>query len=277
MITTEDILINSPLGKSTRYEDTYSPNLLCSIPRQVKRNEINIPEQLPFKGIDIWNAYDGISWLNNKGKPCVALGQFIVPCTSRYLFESKSFKLYLLSLSQTHFASIDAVQHTLENDLLKATGKPVEVKLTPIHQFHGTTIGYLEGESLDDQDLEFDTYQVNPKFLMTGEKEVSETLCSDLLKSNCLVTGQPDWGSIQIRYTGKKIDRAGLLKYIVSFRSHSGFAEHCVERIFMDLMHYCSPQKLGVYACYTRRGGLGIAPWRSTEEDLPQDVWLCRQ
>jgi len=274
MITTEDVLINSPLGKTTRYEDNYSPHLLCSIPRQIKRDEIGISEELPFKGIDIWDACDGISWLNNKGKPCIALGQFIVPCHSRYLFESKSFKLYLLSFSQTRYASIDRVQHTLESDLLKATGSTVQVKLVPIHQSYGSTAECLEGESLDDQDLEFNTYQINPKFLGTHDEEVSETLYSDLLKSNCLVTGQPDWGSIQIRYTGKKIDRAGLLRYIVSFRTHSGFAEHCVERIFMDLMRYCAPKKLAVYARYTRRGGLAINPYRSTEDDLPQDIHI---
>jgi 7-cyano-7-deazaguanine reductase len=277
MITIEDVLINSPLGKTTQYEDIYAPHLLCSIPREAKRNELGIPEKLPFKGIDIWNACDGISWLNNKGKPCVALGEFIVPCTSRYLFESKSFKLYLLSFSQTRYESLDEVQRTLASDLHKATGEIVQVKLVPIHESHGLTTERLEGTSLDDQDLEFNTYHVNPEFLGVETEEVSETLCSDLLKSNCLVTGQPDWGSIQIRYTGKKIDRAGLLKYIVSFRSHNGFAEHCVERIFTDLMRYCTPEKLAVYACYTSRGGLAIKPYRSTEDDLPKNVQLCRQ
>lgn len=275
MITIEDVLINSPLGKAAQYEEVYAPHLLCSIPREAKRDALGISEELPFKGVDIWNAYE-ISWLNNKGKPCVALGEFVVPCTSRYLFESKSFKLYLLSFSQTRSVSLDEVQRILASDLLKATGEIVQVKLTPVPECYGTTIERLEGESLDDQDLEFDTYQVNPKFLKAGIEEVTETLCSDLLKSNCLVTGQPDWGSIQIRYTGKKIDRAGLLKYIVSFRTHSGFAEHCVERIFIDLMRYCMPKKLAVYACYTRRGGIAINPYRSTEDDLPANVPLCR-
>lgn len=277
MNTIEDVLINSPLGKTTQYEEIYAPHLLCSIPREAKRNEFGITESpLPFKGVDIWNACDGISWLNPKGKPCVALGEFIVPCTSRYLFESKSFKLYLLSFSQTRYESLDEVQRVLASDLLKATGDLVRVKLVPVRASGQLTIQHLLGESLDDQDIECDTYHVNPDFLKTGTEEASETLCSDLLKSNCLVTGQPDWGSIQISYAGKKIDRAGLLKYIVSFRSHSGFAEHCVERIFIDLMQYCMPQKLTVYARYTRRGGISIHPYRSTEEGVPQNEPLCR-
>ena len=278
MITIEDVLINSPLGKTTtHYEDVYAPHLLCSIPREAKRNELGITEPLPFKGVDIWNAYDGISWLNPKGKPCVALGEFIVPCTSRYLFESKSFKLYLFSLSQTRFESLDEVQRVLASDLLKATGEVVRVKLVPVHAYNQLTITRLSGESLDDQDIEFDTYQVNPAFLKTGTEEVSETLYSDLLKSICLVTGQPDWGSVQISYRGKKIDRAGLLKYIVSFRSHCGFAEHCAERIFMDLMRYCMPEYLEVYVRCTRRGGIDINPYRSTEEGMPENERLCRQ
>jgi 7-cyano-7-deazaguanine reductase len=271
----ETILTNSPLGKPTRYVNTYAPHLLCSIPRETKRNELAIPHALPFKGVDIWNAYE-ISWLNHKGKPCVALGEFMVPCTSCYLFESKSFKLYLLSLSQTRYESLIEVQRILAGDLQKATGEIVLVKLTLLDENKGLILPHLAGESLDDQDLEFDTYQVNPTFLKVGKKTVNETLYSDLLKSNCLVTGQPDWGSIQVSYTGLKIDRAGLLKYIVSFRSHNGFAEHCVERIFIDLMRYCAPKKLTVYARYSRRGGLAIAPYRSTEEDLPENIRLYR-
>ncbi len=276
MITIEDVLINSPLGKATQYEDVYAPHLLCSIPREAKRNELGIPKELPFKGIDIWNAYE-LSWLNQKGKPCVAVGEFIVPCASRYLFESKSFKLYLLSFSQSRYESIDEVQHVLASDLKKATGEVVRVKLMPIGACSSFTIQKFSGESLDEQELEFDTYQIDPKFLQVGAEEVHETLYSDLLKSNCLVTGQPDWGSIQITYTGKKIDRAGLLRYIVSFRGHSGFAEHCVERIFVDLVRYCTPQQLTVYARYTRRGGIDINPYRSTEDDSPKNERLWRQ
>jgi 7-cyano-7-deazaguanine reductase len=268
----------SPLGKKISYIDTYAPRLLYSIPRKEKREEIGIASPLPFKGVDIWNAHDTICFLNTKGKPCIAMGEFIVPCNSTSLFESKSLKLYLNSFSQTQFESIEAVKTTLENDLLNATGGVVLVNLTLPNQFSTLPIvGHLEGESLDEQDFFFDTYDLQPDFLETKAEKVSETLCSDLLKSNCLVTGQADIGSIQITYTGKKIDRAGLLKYIVSFRKHSGFAEHCVERIFMDIMQRCAPEKLSIYIRYTRRGGIDINPYRSTEEGLPQNIRLCRQ
>lgn len=273
---TEDILINSPLGKKLQYEHTYAPHLLFSIPRKEKRDEFNIGAELPFKGVDVWNAFE-ISWLNEKGKPCVALGEFIVPCTSRYLFESKSFKYYLNSFNQTPFKSIEMVQRTLESDLMKATGEVVEVTLVPIQEYQAPSMTCLEGESLDVQDLTFDIYHLDPSFLTVHQNRVTETLYSDLLKSNCLVTGQPDWGSVQIHYTGKKIDRVGLLKYIVSFRCHDGFAEHCAERIFIDLMAHCAPEKLTVNVRYSRRGGLAIHPYRTTEDGLPQTMRLCRE
>lgn len=277
MLSTEaDLQINSPLGKKLAYRDTYTPSLLYPISRKEKRDELKIPEQLPFKGVDIWSAFE-ISWLNQKGKPCVALGEFVVSCASRYLFESKSFKYYLNSFSQTKFESIEEVERILERDLCQATDSSVQVELAPVLQSQSSVAMRLDGESLDDQDLVFDAYQVDPSFLSVGEERVSEVLYSDLLKSNCLVTGQPDWGSIQIAYTGKKIERAGLLKYIVSFRKHNGFAEHCVEHIFMDLMRYCAPEELSIYIVYTRRGGLGISPYRSTREGMPQGVRLWRQ
>lgn len=277
-MTTEEILINSPLGKKLQYEDTYAPHLLFAIPRQEKRDELRIQgSALPFKGVDIWNAFE-ISWLNEKGKPCMAIGEFIVPCNSRYLFESKSFKYYLNSFNRTIFKSLEVVKMTLESDLFKVTNEVVQVKLIPIAEYQNTTvINNLAGECLDDQDLNFHVYNLDPSFLSCTQEQVSEQLCSNLLKSNCLVTGQPDWGSVQITYTGRKIDRAGLLKYLVSFHSHDGFAEHCVERIFVDLMQHCAPEKLAVYARYTRRGGLDINPWRSTIDEMPANDRLCRQ
>lgn len=269
-------LTDSPLGKPTVYSSTYTPDLLCAIPRQLKRDALGIQGKPPFYGVDIWNAYE-FSWLNTKGKPCVALINFMIPCTSDYLVESKSVKLYLMSFSQTQYPSFEAVHNRLMTDLSQATGVTVLVKLTPLPTEATQMQAHLTGESLDDQDLTFDTYTVNAEFLRVGKATVSEVLYSDLLKSNCLITGQPDWGSIQIAYRGPQIDRQGLLKYIVSFREHSGFAEHCAERVFMDILEHCTPQTLSVYLRYTRRGGMDINPYRSTDQSLPPNLRLCRQ
>lgn len=273
----EENLADSPLGKTIAYIDTYTPGLLYSVPREENRAAIGVQGVIPFKGVDIWNVYDAISFLDKKRKPGVAMAELVVPCTSPDLFESKSLKLYLNSFSQTQFISIDEVQKVLEKDLSAAAGEAVQVTLLLPEEFSATVTGRLEGESLDDQDLSFDTYDVNPDFLAVSDEVVSEVLCSDLLKSNCLVTGQPDIGSIQIAYTGQKMDHAGLLKYLVSFRRHSGFAEHCAEQIFMDILRRCAPQKLMVYIRYTRRGGIDINPYRSTEMGFPKNIRLCRQ
>lgn len=272
-----DITTLSPLGKQSSYIAHYQRDLLFPIPREIKRKEINVPSVLPFKGCDVWNAYE-ISWLNPKGKPMVVIGEFVFPCESPNLIESKSFKLYLNSFNNTKFDSLQEVTSTLRHDLSESAGAPVKVRLIPVEKFIQREIQTLSGYCLDHLDIECDTYIVDSSFLFTGEETVSEILFSDLLKSNCLVTGQPDWGSVQINYTGKQINREGLLKYIVSFRNHNEFHEQCVERIFMDIMTRCKPDMLSVQARYTRRGGLDINPYRSTEENsLPPNVRLSRQ
>lgn len=254
----------SPLGKPAEYRDHYAPELLFPIPRQIKRAEIGIAAAtLPFIGEDIWNAYE-ISWLNQRGKPIVALGCFRVPATSPNLIESKSFKLYLNSFNQTVFASAEEVAETLGKDLSAAAGGVVGVTLEPLGQRPLPVIAYPRGELLDDLDIACDAYQPVPELLRTlGGAMVEETLYSHLLKSNCLVTGQPDWGMLVIHYRGPAIDRAGLLRYIVSFRNHNEFHEQCVERIFCDISQRCAPVALSVVARYTRRGGLDINPFRS--------------
>jgi 7-cyano-7-deazaguanine reductase len=258
-----DTLIESPLGKKTAYINEYSKELLFPVSRQLKRNDIHLSSNLPFKGIDVWNGFE-LSWLNEKGKPVIALAQFIFPCESPQLIESKSFKLYLNSFNQTKFSSIKMVQETLEKDLSQTACADIKVKLI-FPKDAKIEIQKIEGECLDDLDISCDTYLVHPEFLQVENIKVEEILFSDLLKSNCLMTGQPDWGTLQISYSGKKINHEGLLKYIISFRNHSGFAEHCVERIFMDILQRCAPEKLTILGCYTRRGGLGITPIRSTE------------
>ncbi|ALD89598.1 7-cyano-7-deazaguanine reductase [Cupriavidus gilardii CR3] len=257
---------HSPLGKVSAYKTEYDASLLFPIPRAPKRAEIGLPEgrAVPFFGVDIWNAYE-LSWLNPKGKPQVALASFIIPADTPNIIESKSFKLYLNSFNQTRLESPEALQQLLRQDLSEATGGAVQVRLTAEPDFARQQMGELDGLLLDRLDIETDIYEPAPQLLRADQEEtpVEETLVSHLLKSNCLVTGQPDWGSVQIRYVGAPIDQEGLLKYLISFRNHNEFHEQCVERIFMDVLRQCKPVKLAVYARYTRRGGLDINPFRT--------------
>ncbi|GAB3540108.1 NADPH-dependent 7-cyano-7-deazaguanine reductase QueF [Noviherbaspirillum agri] len=270
----------SPLGKTTSYQSEYTPGLLFPIPRQQKREEIGITGTLPFFGVDIWNAYE-LSWLNMRGKPQVAIATFTVPADSPNIIESKSFKLYLNSFNQTRLESPDALVETLRTDLSAGFDAPVQVKLTLPDAFSTLQMGELEGLLLDRLDIEVSNYTPNPSLLTANHHEamVEETLTSHLLKSNCLVTGQPDWGSVQIRYVGAQINQEGLLQYLIGFRNHNEFHEQCVERIFMDILRQCRPQKLSVYARYTRRGGLDINPWRSnfTTGQRPSNLRNARQ
>ncbi len=261
----------SLLGQATPYCTQYDPSILFPVPRQEKRDELGLqPEALPFSGQDVWTGFE-ISWLNDKGKPQVGWALFFFPAESPYLIESKSFKLYLNAFNGTRFSSAEAVKQHWITDLSQACGADVKVALYDLNEPH-TLIGAPPGECLDDLDIEVSDYQVRSDLLkIASSKHVSETLYSHLLKSNCLVTGQPDWGSIVIRYEGAEINRESLLKYLVSFREHNEFHEQCVERVFVDLMRYCQPEKLTVYARYVRRGGLDINPYRSnfeTEFDL---------
>lgn len=268
--------ILSPLGQKSQYVSQYQQDLLFPIQRIGKRNELNIGALLPFKGFDIWNAYE-LSWLNQKGKPQIVIAQFIVPCESICLIESKSLKLYLNSFNNTHFSSALEVKNCIEADLSHAVQDKVTVHLMDMSEGATPILPHFSGTCLDDLDLACDVYQVTPDFLETEDTVVTEVVYSDLLKSNCLVTGQPDWGSIQLSYTGKKIQHEGLLKYIISFRNHDEFHEQCVERIFIDVLKYCAPTQLSVYARYTRRGGLDINPFRSTEAIFPENKRLARQ
>lgn len=270
----------SPLGKPTSYQVEYTPSLLFPIPREQKRLEIGVTGTLPFFGVDIWNAYE-LSWLNLRGKPQVAIATFTAPADSPNIIESKSFKLYLNSFNQTRVASPEALVEMLRTDLSNGFGSPVQVKLTMPDAFSTVEMGELEGLLLDRLDIEVSEYSPNPGLLKANHEEaiVEETLVSHLLKSNCLVTGQPDWGSVQIRYVGPQIDQENLLQYLIGFRNHNEFHEQCVERIFMDIMRQCKPQKLSVYARYTRRGGLDINPWRTnfTTGQRPPNLRNVRQ
>ena len=273
----------SPLGRPSSYRDTYDASLLFPIARQTKRDEIGVDPKhtgtLPFMGADLWTAYE-LSWLNARGKPQVALATITVPCESPAIVESKSFKLYLNSFNMSRFESADAVREVLQRDLSAAFGQRVGVKVLGAQDFARQRIEELDGVDLDRLDLDCDVYTPSPELLSAAfdENPVTETLTSGLLKSNCLVTGQPDWGSVQIRYSGPQIDQAGLLRYLVSFRQHNEFHEQCVERIYMDVMTRCKPVQLQVYARYTRRGGLDINPWRTSHPATPpQNVRTARQ
>lgn len=267
------------LGKTSTYESTYNPKKLFAIARRPKRIELGIMGALPFAGYDVWNHYE-VSWLDTRGKPRVALAQIVYDCASENIVESKSLKLYFNSLNNTRFASHAAVCETVARDLSACVKAPVTVELYPLHSLRQAPQAFLtqlEGECLDDIEIDIDRFRVDASYLTTGDAVVEEVLYSDLLKSNCLVTGQPDWGSIWIQYRGQKIDRAGLLRYIVSFRDHNEFHEQCVERIFVDVLTRCAPEALTVGARYTRRGGIDINPLRSTEKLPVSNLRLIRQ
>ena len=267
------------LGQQTTYAEKYDRTLLQPVPRRLNRDQLNITATQPFTiGADIWTAYE-ISWLNPKGVPQVAIADVSIDFRSENLIESKSFKLYLNSFNQTTFADFADVQQTLQRDLQDCAQGEVKVRLNSLADYTAQPIVALSGDCIDAQDIEVRDYAFNAALLnhCTGEHLVEETLVSHLLKSNCLITQQPDWGSLQIHYIGKQINREQLLRYIISFRQHNEFHEQCVERIFCDLMQYAKPEKLTVYARYTRRGGLDINPYRSNFEPLPQNVRLARQ
>ena len=275
----------SQLGKSSTYVDQYDAALLFPIARRPKRDEIGLTGTLPFFGADLWTAYE-LSWLNPRGKPQLALARITVPAESTHIVESKSVKLYLNSFNNSVFADASAVQTRLREDLSAAIWQggavmsSVGVQLVLPQDFDKEPVHELDGLNLDRLDLECSHYQPAPELLTAqfNQAPVTETLTSQLLKSNCLVTGQPDWGSVRISYTGPQIDQAGLLQYIVSFRNHNEFHEQCVERIFMDIWRACKPSKLEVYARYTRRGGVDINPWRTSHPmAAPVNIRTARQ
>ena len=236
------------LGQATEYAANYDRTLLQPVPRKLNRDGLGISEQQPFiEGADIWTAYE-ISWLNPKGLPQVAIADVEIDYRSENLIESKSFKLYLNSFNQSKFADFASVERTMREDLSACAQGEVKVHLHPLSHYQGQRIDTLIGDCIDDQDIEIHSYEF-----------------------------KPDWGTVQIHYVGKQIDREKLLRYIVSFRQHNEFHEQCVERIFCDLMHYAKPEKLTVYARYTRRGGLDINPFRSNFEAIPQNLRLARQ
>lgn len=255
---------DSPLGKTSVYGDSYDPALLFPMPRAEKRAELGLTGTLPFFGMDVWNAYE-VSWLNTRGKPQVAIATLLVPAETPNMVESKSMKLYLNSLNQTRIDSQGALVALLQNDVSAALGAEIQIRLLLAKDFGKPVMGEFDGLLLDRLDIAVDRYEPDPALLRaaTDQSPIEETLVSHLLRSNCPVTNQPDWASVQIRYSGPAIDQEGLLKYLIGFRQHQEFHEHCVERVFMDIQRQCQPSKLMVSARYTRRGGIDINPWRA--------------
>ncbi|ROR13188.1 NADPH-dependent 7-cyano-7-deazaguanine reductase QueF [Erwinia sp. JUb26] len=267
------------LGQPTEYHDSYQPALLQAVPRSLNREPLGLyPDNLPFCGADIWTLYE-LSWLNSKGLPQVAVGEVSLSADSVNLIESKSFKLYLNSFNQTSFSDWDDVRHTLERDLSACAEGEVSANLFRLQDIEGQPIGHFDGHCIDEQDIVIDSYEFNADYLRDAADGdvVEEQLVSHLLKSNCLITNQPDWGSVQISYRGPRIQREALLRYLVSFRHHNEFHEQCVERIFSDILRFCQPETLSVYARYTRRGGLDINPWRTNADFAPGRARLVRQ
>lgn len=266
------------LGKPTRYTATYTPSLLQSVPRAPSREALGVEAgQLPFRGMDCWTGYE-LSWLNRKGRPEIAVMLLQVPASSPCIIESKSLKLYLGSFSQTEFSSRADVLRTLESDLMLAARAPVMVNLLSLDQLEAEGLGHFRGVCLDNLDVDVQHYEVCPELLrVEGEVNVRQSLYSNLLRSCCPVTGQPDWGTLYIQYAGRQIHHGDLLRYIISFRNHSGFHEDTVERAFMDILRQCEPDSLMVYARYLRRGGLEINPFRSTRDEVPPAIRTARQ
>lgn len=271
---------DSPLGKPVAYAGTRDAALLHPIARAGDRARLGlVGDAEPFLGVDIWNAYE-FSWLDGRGKPRVALVEFRVPANSPNMIESKSFKLYLNSYSQTRVPDSDTLREWLSEDLSRAAGAPVSVQLGTPTSRESLSLQQLEGELIDDLPVAIDLYgPPQPELLyFNPDAVVEEKLVTHLFKSNCPVTGQPDWASVQIHYHGPRLGRDGLLRYLVSFREHADFHEHCVERIFRDIQQRCEPDKLSVYARFTRRGGIDINPFRTTPGwMLPENTRTARQ
>ncbi|VFP80487.1 NADPH-dependent 7-cyano-7-deazaguanine reductase QueF [Candidatus Erwinia haradaeae] len=275
----QNILSEQFLGKPTKYHDIYQPMLLRAIPRNLNRELINFDlNQTGLTGEDIWTLYE-ISWLNQKGLPQVAIGELALDMRSVNLIESKSLKLYLNSFSQTRFISSEAVRQTIEYDLSNCAIGLVTVTLFRLQDIRKRTIGHLPGICIDEQDIDINNYELNSDYLhnSTASDIAQEQLVSHLFKSNCLITRQPDWATIQISYYGLRIHHEPLLRYLISYRKHYEFHEQCAERIFHDIITYCNPKKLSVYIRYTRRGGIDINPWRSNAEYVPYRTRLARQ
>ena len=266
-----------PLGRQTGYPDKYAPEVLYAIPRATSRSALGITEPLPFTGVDTWNAWD-LTWLGSRGRPAAATAEIVVPADSVNIIESKSLKLYLNSFSMHRFESQEIVAQTMREDLSRCARSDVTLCFTPLGASEARSVSRLAGACIDYEDVGCNDENVNADHLHADPRTlVREDLYTHLLRSLCPVTAQPDIGSLQISYRGPRIDRPGLLQYVVSYRQHNDFHESCVERMFVEILERCRPESLSVHARYQRRGGIDINPFRSNAADKPHNLRLWRQ
>jgi len=266
----------NPLGQVTEYPQEYAPEVLCPIPRSDSRTPLGISNDLPFHGVDIWNAWD-LTWLDERGQPVVATATLSFDATSSNIVESKSLKLYLGSLTMTRYSTHAELVKTLTDDLEKTSQGAVDVAIHHRTDSDAAAFADLPGHCVDQLTMLRRTDQVDRGLLSTCSEVASETLHSNLLRSLCPVTAQPDIGSVMIHYRGPKIEPSSFLDYVVSFRQHQDFHEACVERMFLDIKSQCQPEELTVYARYNRRGGIDINPFRTDFDDQPKNSRLWRQ
>lgn len=259
------------LGKEASYPDHYDAALLAPIARAATRQALWGGNAMPCDGVDVWTAYE-LSWLTPSGKPRAGMAEFRFSAASSHIVESKSFKYYLNSLNQSVFASEEAVGEVMQRDLARASGGDVSVRFLGLHE--NDVLALVSGFCVDDLNVSVNAYSPDAAILRVKSDRKNPVrnarLYSHLLKSNCPVTGQPDWATVWIEYTGAEICPESFLRYVVSYRQHQDFHENCVERMFHDIHQQCQTESLSVYARYTRRGGLDINPFRTNAgRDVP--------
>lgn len=276
---------NSSLGHLTTYPTTYAPDILYPIPRSLGRNKLALPAERLSLGMDWWHVFE-LSWLNRRGVSQVALARLAIPATSECIIESKSLKLYFNSLNFTEFDSVENLRKTVETDLSNCLKADVKMAIFDVKNANSLAISEPQGEcidnALDNSDKKIAlTQDVDSSLLRlckAGKSSEKQIFHSHLLRSNCPVTNQPDWGTVEIQIDCPLIDTMGLLRYILTYRQHNGFHEQCVEQIFSDLTLAFQPLKLLVRAWYTRRGGIDINPCRVSDISLlPNPSRLNRQ
>lgn len=277
-----NVLQHGLLGQSTDYPTSYCPDILYPISRQLGRESLALPAEQLSLGVDFWHCFE-VSWLDNNHISQVAMLRLSIAANSPLIIESKSLKLYLNSLNFTIFDCQDSVLATIRRDLSACLQTQVEISLFELNQPDSLPIDKPDGVCIDkacqNKKIALST-QVDSGLLgMPSDGQmVKQSYYSHLLRSNCPVTNQPDWGTVQIDIESPLIDCANLLAYLLSYRQHNGFHEQCVEQIFCDLTCAFRPKTLMVRAWYTRRGGIDINPVRVSDLSLlPKPSRLIRQ
>lgn len=278
--------IHGVLGETTSYPTSYDASVLFAISRQLGREvvlaETGVAAEQLSEGVDVWQAFE-LSWLDTQGISQVALARLFIPANSPNIVESKSLKLYFNSLNFTKFDNAQAVKTIIEKDLSACIGASVSVQIEPL-----TTLSFAvnapAGECIDQALAGMGEValvdEIDASMLANAPIGTPKTyhFHSNLLRSNCPVTNQPDWGTLMVQMTtDKQLNFADILKYILTFRKHNGFHEQCVERIFADFLTHFAPSALCVQANYTRRGGIDINPVRVKNMPLPTVARQVRQ